>query len=125
MKPGRRRFTVLAAVVAVAIPLTLAVMLRHRIREEWLLHCLDAAEDETRRFEILEEISRLERISPRGLNRLARAAARALREHLDDRHEGIRTQAACALWRVAGDGTAAAAVLGETVLSNSENVFRM
>ena len=80
---GKRRFTLLAAVVAVAIPVTLAVMLRHRIREEWWLHCLDGAEDEGQRFEILEEMSRFEHLSDRGLDRLTGAARDEVQVYTD------------------------------------------
>src|SRR5687767_13858592 len=59
-----RRFTVAVAIVAVAIPLTLAYLLRDRIREEWLLHRFQTADNEGR-FEILEEFSKLERLSTR------------------------------------------------------------
>jgi HEAT repeat protein len=74
VRPRGKRLAVLAAAVAIAIPLAMACVLRHRIREEWLLHTLDAAGDDARRFEILEEISHLERISDRGVDRLTRAA---------------------------------------------------
>jgi HEAT repeat protein len=98
------------------------------------VEALDRMEDDVHAVAVPALVKRLTDIEPRvreavcaalgNLGPAARPAAAELREHLDDGFDFVRGEAAEALWRVARDGKAAAAVLRETVLSRSENVFR-